>query len=495
MNEDATPLLLSANVACQPCGVVRDVVDMNALPGEFEGAISWGPNSISGFVNDSMIDGYRVYIVDQHGRILPVSGSAPDYVFTPSRHLTQPECCDVHSYSVTWRVSLPEGYDSFMVVAWSELFGTTPAGAFVKIVDATDWSTAGPTYVTSLAAMRFAGFSPVRAVSGAAMAALAFSTPVCGQYTGRDLDDPACHIAQGPALLLPQYRMAPRCGENSTTSSTTTTVTNTTTTTTASVTTSIFYHPCTCPSPSYDTLYGPISEGFNDDSVCCGVESGSKCSVYHQSQSPGSNPCIADGHIEFRCPCENLANNTEPYLVWPSVVCRPCAAAAEIDDGDGEFTTAGKFRGRVTWGPNTLGEKVDESVIDGYRVYVVNSGGMRLALNDSSTGLDYAFLPVQLGNFYGNASNVRSDCCESEAYILDTWSFTVPVGYDRFSIVAWSSTFGALPAGSYAPIRMPEGNVTEAPRLRIASSARGAANPAVSLLVFFLLAISAAPTR
>lgn len=98
---------------------------------------------IDDMVDETMIEGYRVYVVDEFGVPLSVP-DGPDYLAVPSHGLSQ-DCCYGETYAVEWALNLPEGFHSFSIVAWNSQWGmygsfdgSLPVGETVRIYDAPD---------------------------------------------------------------------------------------------------------------------------------------------------------------------------------------------------------------------------------------------------------------------------------------------------------------------------------------------------------------------
>lgn len=130
------PYLVSASISCQPCAIQTYVVDTNLAQGQFSGTIAWGPNMINGAVDESHIDGYTVLVVDDCGLRLSVPGG-PDHKYVPKIPGLLQGCCTREAYSVSWSLTLPQGYGYFMVVPYSSAWGELDAGPVVPILDDT----------------------------------------------------------------------------------------------------------------------------------------------------------------------------------------------------------------------------------------------------------------------------------------------------------------------------------------------------------------------
>eukprot|EP00928_Gymnodinium_smaydae_P043151 TRINITY_DN28972_c0_g1_i2.p1 TRINITY_DN28972_c0_g1~~TRINITY_DN28972_c0_g1_i2.p1 ORF type:complete len:432 (+),score=43.59 TRINITY_DN28972_c0_g1_i2:238-1533(+) len=377
--------------------------------------LTWGPSMMNGIVDDTMIDGYQVFVVDAEG--FPLSDNVS---FVHSRGITA-ECCARRAYSARVSATLPEGYHSFMVVAFSATYGPLPAGATVKIKDNTkgrpppepcppdpNANTSAPTTSPTMEPTQIpVGFSSVRVEA---------------------LD---CELMQGEAILA--FQTGPDfCLETPPTSTTSFTTTTTTTTATTTTSTSRFSH-CKCPSAQFNMLYGPVDDTGGDKGACCTVAPGFDCHAYTHNDISNANPCVSEGSIAFRCPCDGVVDDVYPNLISPSVTCKPCAVAASVMDMD---LAEGAFAGELVFGPNMRGGLVDENIIEGYQIFIVDVNGQKM-------GDPVATVPSR---------NITSSCCEHDRYSVPISLYEMPMGSDRFMVVAWSSIWGALPTGVFVPI-------------------------------------------
>lgn len=160
---------------------------------------------------------------------------------------------------------------------------------------------------------------------------------------------------------------------------------------------------------------------------CSAIRSGNRC----ETSTTGANVCIARGPISFYCPTSNYAIDTKPFLVSASIICQPCAVAAEVVDTN---AAAGEFSGRITWGPNMRDGSIDEKSISGYKVVVVDRCGLPLEVPG---GTSFRYLPKH---------GLTAPCCAREAYSL-TWSLTLPERYSHFMVVPYSDDWGEQDAG------------------------------------------------
>jgi len=108
---NAEPYLVSRGmVRCRACHVSMHVADVDKRHGYFQGTIVWGPNTIDGTVDESLIDRYYVLIVDACNVVLSVVGMKP-------KRSDLGTCCLVDAYQLTFAAKLPDNYDRFTVMA------------------------------------------------------------------------------------------------------------------------------------------------------------------------------------------------------------------------------------------------------------------------------------------------------------------------------------------------------------------------------------------
>jgi len=441
VTSNTEPAMVSPSVQCKPCAASVHVVDSDVDRGKFTGTIRWGPNMFLNRVDETMIEGYRVYVVDHWGVKLSISDDTvdgegedctDDCVEVPSRDI-QHSCCDSFAYNVTWSLSLPLGYDRFMVVAWHSVWGPLPAGVYIPIHDE---GGAGCLSRRSLPAALYSGAVFGASTSRVAATMMAMLAVGVSAIKPEKLLQTTCAIHQGEALLTPT-ETATLCSDLITTPTTTTTTWafNNITSTYA------WAKPCGCaPFPLYGTLYGAPTD-TRTDSICeqgkspeCYVDVGDTCAAFVHTNTPGSNPCIAAGTILFKCPTGNTEGGRQPELVSGNIVCLPCYAPPRVVDIDME---EGRFEGVITWGPNLIRGVVNDTMIEGYRVYIVDTCGFPLPGH-------FIYAEVQ-------SLGVELDCCDTLMYSA-TLQMALPEGYDRFMIVAFHSAWGELPSGAFVQI-------------------------------------------
>ena len=122
-----------AYIQCKVCGT-GGFTDTDATTGTYTGSVTFGPNMLDGVVDESMLDSYAVFGVDDCGAI--VSGML-GWTYKSSSSET---CCDSTKYSISISVSSPS-YSKIMVVPAS---GLPTAGSFLNdgvIVDLVDLTT------------------------------------------------------------------------------------------------------------------------------------------------------------------------------------------------------------------------------------------------------------------------------------------------------------------------------------------------------------------
>jgi len=126
---------------------------------------------INGFVDEDEVDGYKVFVVDDCGWPLAVPGG-PDHKYVPKRPGLLRGCCTADAYSVSWSLTLPQGYGYFMVVPYSSAWGELEAGPVVPILDDSGGNTVRIRGAAS-GARRGAGFSAAAALAGLPLLGLA----------------------------------------------------------------------------------------------------------------------------------------------------------------------------------------------------------------------------------------------------------------------------------------------------------------------------------
>jgi len=125
--------LVSTNIVCRVCTVQATALDTDQALGKFRGRISWGPNMRYGVVDETIVTGYKVTVVDACGLPLTVP-DGPSFRYLP-KQLSIPTCCSPEAYSLVWSLTLPQRYSHFMVVPYSDAWGEQDAGLLIRIVD------------------------------------------------------------------------------------------------------------------------------------------------------------------------------------------------------------------------------------------------------------------------------------------------------------------------------------------------------------------------
>jgi hypothetical protein len=112
-------------VGCQVCGASH-TGDFDSRAGRLEVQIFWGPNTLDGFVNEEVIEGYAVFAAECRERQGDALATIP--AKTNTRDKTQ-ECCNHEMYQTTVQFQLPPGVTSkvFMVVPLTSI-GPLDAG-------------------------------------------------------------------------------------------------------------------------------------------------------------------------------------------------------------------------------------------------------------------------------------------------------------------------------------------------------------------------------
>jgi len=123
-------VLGTQDLLCRVCGI-GSFTDSNPDENIITGTLSWGPLQKGGSIDESMIDGYVVAIVDECGIPLQYFGSVTK---NPS---VDSSCCNPSAYSKTITAeTLPANYHSFVVLP-------EKAGKFIhggKVVEILDVS-------------------------------------------------------------------------------------------------------------------------------------------------------------------------------------------------------------------------------------------------------------------------------------------------------------------------------------------------------------------
>jgi len=132
----ATQALRVLRARCCPCAISPRFADTDLAAGRVRGHVRFGPTTFEGVVQESLICGYRVFLVDSSGAKLgrPVAYvAAHDLDYAPG----EASCCAEDFYSARVETALPAGFDRFMVVAVTRMSGEElPIGATTeRIVD------------------------------------------------------------------------------------------------------------------------------------------------------------------------------------------------------------------------------------------------------------------------------------------------------------------------------------------------------------------------
>jgi len=128
----------SAHLLCQVC-FLSDFVDTEDEHGFITGTLTWGQNQLGGAVDESMLDGYEVWLADNCGIQLQLIGSVEKA--NASDDAKSSACCNDGAYSMSLvRYAVPEAATSFMVTPFqgnSSLLG----GLQVPMIERTTTTT------------------------------------------------------------------------------------------------------------------------------------------------------------------------------------------------------------------------------------------------------------------------------------------------------------------------------------------------------------------
>ena len=87
---------ISAVIQCQACAF-QDFIDEEPAWGWISGTVFWGQNMIDGIVDESMLSGYDVWLVDACGEQRAHAG----YVLKRT-YSDQISCCAADAYNLTF---------------------------------------------------------------------------------------------------------------------------------------------------------------------------------------------------------------------------------------------------------------------------------------------------------------------------------------------------------------------------------------------------------
>ena len=93
-----TLLPASESIRCQVCGV-GSFEDLADEVGEVAGTVYWGPNMLDGEIDESLLEGYDIWLVD-------ACGEQSEHLGRVLRSDAEPSsfCCDSTAYNYTFGV-------------------------------------------------------------------------------------------------------------------------------------------------------------------------------------------------------------------------------------------------------------------------------------------------------------------------------------------------------------------------------------------------------
>ncbi|CAJ1384942.1 unnamed protein product, partial [Effrenium voratum] len=214
-------VLASQRVRCQVCAA-EDFMDLDETHFQVSGTLRWGPNTLLDQVDESMLDGYELWIVDSCGERLLFVASLQKRSAPMETWMT--ECCDASTYSLDVNMALPSDYFGFMVVPYQGA-ERLAAGAIVPIVERTS-TTSTRSSTTSTSQTITTSTDTVTTVTGSSTTVTSSSTRSSTTTTTRSISSTSATVTSTSATST----------ETNTTTTTVTTETTSTTTTTATAT-------------------------------------------------------------------------------------------------------------------------------------------------------------------------------------------------------------------------------------------------------------------
>eukprot|EP00933_Yihiella_yeosuensis_P028610 TRINITY_DN22448_c0_g1_i2.p1 TRINITY_DN22448_c0_g1~~TRINITY_DN22448_c0_g1_i2.p1 ORF type:complete len:857 (+),score=108.32 TRINITY_DN22448_c0_g1_i2:238-2808(+) len=201
--------------------------------------------------------------------------------------------------------------------------------------------------------------------------------------------------------------------ESTQTNTSTTTMTNTSTSSSTSSTTTTSSTTSTTLPFCSNCFYGgvPVSSITNESANCTDLQNGGTCNYIvndgmsdnsdNQSNSTSNvslGACYTPGLAEFYCPLQQGA------CLHPSernIRCKVCSFSSFFDEAE----AFGQISGTVHWGPNQIGNEIDESMLDGYSVRLVDCCGA---------------VHTEIGKTFKVLSRPpeKTACCDPRAYSL-----------------------------------------------------------------------------
>jgi len=120
-NGDITrvPFVSQANaIKCKACNLRPDVTDIDVRANKYWVELAFGRNTagVAGVIDESMLVGYMVQIVDAHGYKKADTGPAGNVLKKPAQ---ENPCCDRLEYSTTLKGDWPAGGSHFMIVPYT----------------------------------------------------------------------------------------------------------------------------------------------------------------------------------------------------------------------------------------------------------------------------------------------------------------------------------------------------------------------------------------
>ncbi|CAJ1381988.1 unnamed protein product [Effrenium voratum] len=135
-----------AYIQCRACS--GSYVDTDDMLGEYKGMLTFGPNMKNGSVDESFVDVYLVYPVDDCGHI--EKGASP--LVTVAKSTPNAECCEHSKYSVELNITSTT-FTKIVVVPGATTGGVTSHlddGLVIDLVDLTTTSTTTNTVTVTM---------------------------------------------------------------------------------------------------------------------------------------------------------------------------------------------------------------------------------------------------------------------------------------------------------------------------------------------------------
>jgi len=127
-------VVTEASVLCEPCDYNTRILDADPRSGYYWISLEWGSlkkqaEGLQTSIDESMLDGYMIFIVDRFGNKLEGVATVPK---KPMK-----KCCSHDTYSATISGALPENYSQFVIVPYQGNFSLpigTPSDDIVDVV-------------------------------------------------------------------------------------------------------------------------------------------------------------------------------------------------------------------------------------------------------------------------------------------------------------------------------------------------------------------------